>query len=274
VRAPGNVVGAGRLYGATPRLVASGFSRVSHGRDHACALANDGTVWCWGSNASGKLGRGTFGGPESSIPAQVQGLSGVQVVVAARTHTCALKLDKTVVCWGGNFDGQLGIGLSGGGNDRNVPTVVPGLTDVVTISANAHHTCATKTDKSVWCWGGNASSQLGVGDAVDRTVPTRLSGFSAEVAVAGSTFSLARSGGAIFTFGSNTNSELGRGAVGTSPTPAPIVGLDQVTFADAGYSHACVVRQGAIVCWGDNGSGQLGLGDKANRAVPVTVTLP
>jgi alpha-tubulin suppressor-like RCC1 family protein len=92
--------------------------------------------------------------------------------------------------------------------------------------------------------------------------------------VAGSTFSLARSGGAIFTFGSNTNSELGRGAVGTSPTPAPIVGLDQVTFADAGYSHACVVRQGAIVCWGDNGSGQLGLGDKANRAVPVTVTLP
>lgn len=274
VRAPGNVYCAGRLYGATPRLVASGFSRVSHGRDHACALANDGTVWCWGSNASGKLGRGTFGGPESSIPAQVQGLSGVQVVVAARTHTCALKLDKTVVCWGGNFDGQLGIGLSGGGNDRNVPTAVPGLTDVVTISANAHHTCATKTDKSVWCWGGNASSQLGVGDALDRTVPTRLTGFSAEVAVAGSTFSLTRSGGAIFTFGSNTNSELGRGAVGTSPTPAPIVGLDQVTFADAGYSHACVVRQGAISCWGDNGSGQLGLGDKANRAVPVTVTLP
>lgn len=274
VRAPGNVYCAGRLYGATPRLVASGFSRVSHGRDHACALANDGTVWCWGSNASGKLGRGTFGGPESSIPVQVQGLSGVQVVVAARTHTCALKVDKTVVCWGGNFDGQLGIGLSGGGNDRNVPTVVPGLTDVVTISANAHHTCATKTDKSVWCWGGNASSQLGVGDAVDRTVPTRLTGFSAEVAVAGSTFSLARSGGAIFTFGSNTNSELGRGAVGTSPTPAPIVGLDQVTFADVGYSHACVVRQAAITCWGDNGSGQLGLGDKANRAVPVTVTLP
>lgn len=275
VRAPGSVYCAGRLYGVTPKLVGTGFIRVSHGRNHACALANDGTVSCWGSNASGQLGRGSFGGPESDVPAQVQGLSNVRAVVAARSHTCALKNDKTVWCWGGNSDGQLGIGLSGSGNDRNVPTQVPGLLEVAILSANAYHTCATKTDRSAWCWGGNQSSQLGVGDALDRTTPTKIpNAFLTDAALAGSTFSLARAGGSVFTFGSNTNSELGRGAIGVSPLPVQILSLDNVSYADVGFSHACVLRQNALLCWGDNNSGQLGLGDMADRNAPVAVPIP
>jgi len=275
VRAPGSVYCAGRLYGAVPKLLGTGFARVSHGRNHACALANDGTVWCWGSNASGQLGRGIFGGVESDTPIQIQGFSNARAVVAARSHTCALKNDKTVWCWGGNRDGQLGIGLSGNGNDRNVPTQVSGLANVAQISANAYHTCVTKDDRSAFCWGGNQSSQLGVGDDIDRTIPSQVpNGFLSDATLAGSTFSVAKVGGQVFSFGANTNSELGRGSIGTSALPGRILTLDNVAYVDVGYSHACALRQNGLLCWGDNESGQLGLGDTADRNAPIAVVIP
>ncbi|WP_394840438.1 hypothetical protein LVJ94_30810 [Pendulispora rubella] len=85
-------------------------------KDHACALLNDGTVWCWGDNYSGTLGAGQSNGvsvepKESAMPLQVKDLPGTPTSIASGTgFTCALLSDGKVLCWGDNSWGTLGQG--------------------------------------------------------------------------------------------------------------------------------------------------------------------
>ncbi|MBI2892141.1 MAG: hypothetical protein HYY06_01215 [Deltaproteobacteria bacterium] len=77
------------------------------GKEHGCALAEDGGLWCWGSNRAGQLGDGTFG--DSPVPVRVA-LDGVTHVTAGRLHTCASQGDGSIACWGDDEHRQLGIG--------------------------------------------------------------------------------------------------------------------------------------------------------------------
>jgi alpha-tubulin suppressor-like RCC1 family protein len=81
---------------------------VSVGCDHACALEKDGSVWCWGGNESGQLGRGNTSITPS--PAQVPGITGAAGVAVGCGHTCAWTTDGKASCWGKNDHGQIGNG--------------------------------------------------------------------------------------------------------------------------------------------------------------------
>src|SRR5262249_25699435 len=77
---------------------------IALGQGHACALARDSTVWCWGLNYLGQLGDGTT--IDRSVPAQVHGLDGV-VAIAVGVHvSCALR-DEELFCWGDSHFGQM-----------------------------------------------------------------------------------------------------------------------------------------------------------------------
>ncbi|MBI2388231.1 MAG: hypothetical protein HYV09_01330 [Deltaproteobacteria bacterium] len=76
------------------------------GDDHACAIGNDRSVWCWGNNAHGALGDGTT--TSHAQPARV--LSEATAVGTGGAHSCAIGVDTKVRCWGRNLDGQLGDG--------------------------------------------------------------------------------------------------------------------------------------------------------------------
>lgn len=111
-------VGPGtQSYQAFEPLVVPGKGWVSGlglGELHTCRLVDTGAVDCWGSNTSGELGRGTmapddYGGPN---PAPVVGLADATRIVAGAYHTCALRTDHSVVCWGYNTDGELGDGTT------------------------------------------------------------------------------------------------------------------------------------------------------------------
>ena len=52
-----------------------------------------------------------------------------------------------------------------------VQAIIVGIRD---LGAGENHTCATRTDGSLWCWGLNGEGQLGDGTTVDRYVPTRV----------------------------------------------------------------------------------------------------
>src|SRR5690606_16457937 len=83
---------------------------VVAGSQHSCALLMDGTVRCWGSNEHGQVGDG---GMENRLTGtQVPGLSNVVAIAssASATHTCAIRDDGTVWCWGQNQFGQIGDG--------------------------------------------------------------------------------------------------------------------------------------------------------------------
>jgi len=80
--------------------------QLAVGKDHLCALLKGGQVACWGDNAWGQLGRGTYrSGP---LPEPVAGLSDAVEIGAGAHHTCARRRDGAVLCWGENRLGELG----------------------------------------------------------------------------------------------------------------------------------------------------------------------
>ena len=111
---------------------------LAAGLYHTCALTTAGGVVCWGSNSYGQLGDGTA--TQRLSPTPVSGLSaGVAAIAADRYHTCAMKTDGGVVCWGSNQFGQLGDGTR---TDRLVPTAVQGLESGISAIAVGRTTAA------------------------------------------------------------------------------------------------------------------------------------
>lgn len=247
---------------ATPALVT--VPSVAVGYAHSCALRADGTVWCWGKNDVGQLGRGTLTVDPDPTPAKVIGLSGVARIVASNAPMCALMLDGTVRCWGGRPSGQF----------NATPYVVQGLTDVIEIAAGSGgHQCARKGDKTVWCWGSNAHGQLGhpsAGDAIvdgfpQTFTPTQVKGLKADGIALGRSHSCARTGSSVVCWGSNQYGELGHasgeqgdvkvGPIFANPTPvAAAAGGAAALFA--GGQQSCILdASGTLSCWGSAAGG-------------------
>lgn len=146
--------------------------RLAAGGAHLCAFTTDGEAWCWGDNRFGELGVGDEA--PRSVPARVGNgsLGAVSQVFAGGTHSCALKLDGTLWCWGDNRSGQLGVGDT---TARNLPTQVAVLSNQVAAAyAGGAHTCAVKTDGSVWCWGNNQYGQVGARASGRETAPVQV----------------------------------------------------------------------------------------------------
>ncbi len=147
-----------------PRLALSGAATVSAGNNHTCAIVS-GTVRCWGRNYDGQLGvaAGAGSAAPNGTPVTVTGLASVTAVSAGDDHTCAVT-GGAVWCWGTNRGGQLGNTTNLGVSTPNTtPTQVAGLSGVATVSSGGLHTCALKTDGTVWCWGMNLLGELGTG---------------------------------------------------------------------------------------------------------------
>jgi alpha-tubulin suppressor-like RCC1 family protein len=145
--------------------------QLASGWHHVCALLQSGSVSCWGGNFNGELGRDT--GEEFEVPVhgEVTGLvaedgdSPIVKIVAGETHTCALKQDGGLWCWGRNERGQAGLDAS----DKPVPAteITTGVADV---TLGAFHTCVKMNEGSVQCWGDNRFGQMGAGAVGEEIV--------------------------------------------------------------------------------------------------------
>lgn len=107
-----------------PMKALAGAKKVI-GRNHMCAIADDGSVWCWGDNTFGQLGDD---GKTRYEPTKVKTLAKRAVDLAVgHVFTCAALEDGSAACWGYNQRGQLGDGTL---TDRTSPTAVVGITAV------------------------------------------------------------------------------------------------------------------------------------------------
>ena len=99
------------------------------------------------------------GSPVSS-PTLVEGLDSIVALTSGMDHTCALRSDGSLFCWGLNQYAQLGIGAIEGHIpfDSCSPVLVPDLAAVTSVSGEGLATCALASCKDVWCWGGNVVS--------------------------------------------------------------------------------------------------------------------
>jgi len=163
----------------TPVIVvgASAVAGVAAGALHTCAITGT-TVSCWGSNLYGQLGDNSS--TSSPAPVTAIGVTNPTKIASGAAYSCALAAGQAW-CWGANISGQLGDGTK---TDRHAPIMVNVPNGpVVDIALAGQNTCAITSAGEVYCWGGNANGNLGVGDTIERLVPTRVAGLPAAVEI-------------------------------------------------------------------------------------------
>ena len=326
-------LGNGQVPGSqlTP-VAATGITnavQVDAGNSHTCAVLKTGAIMCWGDSASGKLGNGASSGIYSS-PVQVTGITKGVAVCTSMSSTCALLSDRTVACWGNALNGVLGnnditntiyatpvavlnlqdavqiagadahycaMRATGGvvcwgtaGNGRlgngvtsgsyGTPVTVTGLTNAIYIDSAGSHTCAVRSDRSVACWGSGGDYRLGYSLTLvtDMSTPaTVLSVQNIATVFLGNLHScVVTTSGALSCWGNNGNGQVGIGNYNTPiNTPRTVLNIDAgtgVAFA-SGVFHSCVsLKNSSIICWGNGGSGRLGNGLTATQNTPVIAT--
>lgn len=270
---------------------------IAAGTTHTCALLASKQVKCWGLNSVGQLGLGdtkTRGNePEQmgeSLPSVDLGAGVGPIAIACNgSRSCALLATGKIKCWGGNINGELGLGDT---NDRGdqlgemgdaLPAIDLGSAQVAKqIALGGSFSCAMLQGGYVKCWGFGSLLGLGIadnkGDAPDEmgnnlwplmlgngwTVNDLFAGY-------GRTCSIRSSDSALKCWGGNPYGALGLGDINTRGDEPNEMG-DELPVVDLGTGktaqmigmgnwHTCaLIQDGTVKCWGGNNQAQLGLG--------------
>jgi alpha-tubulin suppressor-like RCC1 family protein len=276
---------------STPRAVLSAPSvhltnvaQLACGNFHACALLFNGTLRCWGLNSFAQLGLPSSIS-ELSMASMDVPISMPAVAVASgpgSQYTCVVLVSGRVQCFGGNEDGQLGIGFPTDAEQpgqtalnlnvlRRVTVVTTPLQSVAAVVPNGYAMCLLVSGR-VTCVGSNTDSELGIGkerpleramitnfveDATSLQLVTKL-----YAGCQGSSYCAAHSStdlsvSSVSCWGSMQDMSL-------TPTPmAPTVvpRLQGAKHMSLNWRLACaVLSNGDLICWGYNDEGQLGIG--------------
>jgi alpha-tubulin suppressor-like RCC1 family protein len=238
---------------------------------YTCALANDGTAYCWGFNALGMLGDGTT--TDRLTPVAVAGGLTFKTLSAGFFHVCGVTTGGSAYCWGANKYGHLGDGTM---VDRPTPVSVSEQLTFQSVSAGYAHSCGLTSGGAAYCWGYNLNGQLGDGTTSDRTTPTAVAGgliFKSLTANGWHTCAVTVDGDA-YCWGLNADGQLGDGTIFTNrAVPVAVGGGFKFHSLTAGHHYTCGLSlEGAARCWGDNTNGQLGDGTRTQRLTPAAVT--
>ncbi|WP_272946193.1 chitobiase/beta-hexosaminidase C-terminal domain-containing protein [Geobacter sp. OR-1] len=252
----------------------SGITAIASSRgNHVLALKNDGTVWAWGANNSGQLGNNSAP-TDSTIPVQVNNITGISSISAGPNHSVVLKTDDTVWAWGDNAFGQLG-------QDpltmptRNIPIQIPSIVQPVAVDAGDYHTVALKNDGTVWGIGLNTNGQLGDGSSTTTFTPVQVSSLNGtRIISAGELYSSAiKADGTVWGWGANGNGQLGNNATADSHSPVQANLSSKASTMSAGSGHTiAAATDGTVWGWGLNDSGQLGNGSLNGAIIPVNIS--
>lgn len=279
-------------------------SEIAAGERHTCALRTNGSVWCWGDSTFQQVAQST----DAGTPIQVGGLTNVGGIAAGANHTCSHANGGAAKCWGAHLAAQLGNGTT---TSSSLPVDVADLVVVSDLAGATDYSCAIADTATVFCWGlaGDVvdsftptaigwipspgppltGSDLAVADGIacvlrtdkpwcwgtgGQTAATEIDFPNVVELVGGGGHLCARlQNGNLACWGENDAGQVGDGTVGGSKTaPTAVSDVDDASALGLGTRHSCaVVGAGALVCWGDNDSGQLGDGTTTGSSVPVPV---
>lgn len=285
----GPVDTSGALAGKTMTKVTTGGT-ADNATDlyaHTCALDDTGAAYCWGSNntvsGGGQLGDGTNTARQLAVT--VLGGHQYETIDTGKWHTCAIRTDDKLYCWGGDNNGQIGNGS--GVTHVSTPTAVQGPflnteftnANFTKLASGAAHNCAINSDNDgMWCWGQNAQGQIGDGtttvrhNAVKVTLPGGETGWADVVAGEYYTCGLTLAG-RVYCWGGTgivgfLQGQIGDGSTSganrTSPTAVVTSGvLNGKTVAKLWNTWSSSIVQdtdGNGYSWGRNNDAQLGTG--------------
>lgn len=253
----------------------SNWKSVACGEFHTVALKSDGTLWTWGRNDQGQLGDNSATNRSSPVTTSGGG-SDWEVVGAGLTHSLGIKTAGTLWTWGLNSTGQLGDNST---TNRSSPvTTSGGGTTWFFAAGGANHSLATRTDGTLWTWGGNISGQLGESSTTSRSSPGTTAGgtLNWRFVAAGLNFSVAtKYDGTLWTWGANGTGQLGDGSTTSRSSPGTTAGggttWKNISSFASTTTTASVKGDGTLWMWGLNSIGQLGDNSITNKSSPVTV---
>ncbi len=257
------------------------WAALACGSYHTLALHRDGTLWAWGLNDYGQLGRGAMDLAAHPVPVRVGHAHAWSAICCGWGSSFALKKDGSLWAWGNDSDwgGNLGTGVRTINDttftvDRWSPTRVGRAHDWARLYCGWEHAFAATREGVLWGWGVNFFGALGTGDTNAPVRPVRV-GTSRDWAVVagGGDFSLLiRKDGTLWACGSNIYGNLGLGDTTDRHGPTQVGSGHDWAAASAGSGYSLALKQdGTLWAWGDDSFGELGLGDTAERHVPTQV---
>ena len=228
---------------------------LSAGWGHVCVLREDGFPVCWGQDenaaVNGVYGNQIIGDSSADMGGNLTRIiprtsSGAPIrsgaIYAGGGFTCLLGADGGLRCWGDNTHGQQGRDSTSIITYPSGTAIPLGSTPIADVALGGQHVenngkqfvCALFTDGTIKCWGNNEAGQLGIGDIVSPK--NKIGDAAGEMATLQAV---------------NLGSGVSASAIA------------------AGYNYVCAIASGgtrnlpagSVLCWGDNGMSQLGIGD-------------
>ena len=268
--------GAGGGSGADGPVAVTG---VYTGRDHTLVLLEDGTLWTAGRNSDGQLGDGSTTGRFSLVLV----MNDVASVSGGWSHTLVVRRDGSLWGFGSAANGRLGLGSGAPADGRQLEPVRIAIGGAVRhAAAGGTHSLVIMTDGRAFAFGSNSNGQLGttsvsVGGSTTTPVQITALGTNARSAYAGGLHStIIDRNGALWVFGSNSNSQLGLSGSADRAEPVQLTATPRVAGASLGWQHTFYwTVDGDLYAVGENDDGQLGDGTTTQRNVagsPVGIT--
>jgi alpha-tubulin suppressor-like RCC1 family protein/endonuclease/exonuclease/phosphatase family metal-dependent hydrolase len=204
---------------------------------------------------------------------QAASASSGRAVSSGGDHSCEVRRDGTLWCWGSNTYGQLGLGQTGPGGP--VAMQVGASDGWLRVDAGGQDTCAVRRTGTLYCWGVNHRGQLGDGTTKVRSMPVRVGPARAWRKVSTGWFHTCaiRTNKSLWCWGDDSAGQLGVGSTRDHMTPTRVgSGRHWTSVSVEGWNTCAIKDDHTLWCWGRNLFGQLGDGSWADSSVPREVT--
>jgi alpha-tubulin suppressor-like RCC1 family protein len=246
---------SGSNWGRCVGTVCDEIAEVAVGYGTTCVRTRpSGTVYCWGANDSGQLGRGTQT-PFELIPAPVELPGAASHIDIGLDHACAVVAGRAY-CWGRGDFGKLG---NGSETSSSSPVMVADIADFRSVSCGQSHTCGLKTDGYVVCWGGNGWGVLGDGSGTNRSRPVfaAIDGGVLDIQAAAVSSVMNRADAVPIAMGKITDVDTSVQPIAVLPTQWCDTGTRPAGTGYSGYATAYfIASDGRLYVQGSNEFGQ------------------
>jgi len=252
--------------------------KVVAGLDYTYGITSSGQLKVWGDTSRHQALPASYtAGSTTLTPSDVAGLANLADVTGGESHTCFIRDNGSVECWGENTFGQLGLG--DGAHYHAAPGILTALTagsiSDVACKVQYQSCVALTTVGGLKVWGDNSGGELGAGASFTTIqTPKTISIATPVVAIVPSRASsyLLLSDGRVQASGGNNKGQLGDGTKTDRKTFGFVSGINNAIAIAAADFHACaMLADESVVCWGGNFYGQLGNGTKIDSTAPVKV---
>lgn len=245
--------------------------------NHTAVIVADGSLYVFGANTSGQLGKGDLN--NTSTPTKITFSKKVVDVATSLQNTGVVLEDGTVWMAGSNNSKQLGNGSTD--VNSNVFVQVTGITNAVGISLGQEHAVALLSDGTLKSWGRGDFGQLGTSTIDSNTIfsltikdtPVVVDNITDAVAVRCTRYTtfVLKSDGTVHAFGSNSNYEIGDGTTDNKYLPFQLPSISNCIALECNNATLALLSSGEVLGWGIENLNNLGT---ENSTTPQPISNP